>query len=176
MHIRERGFSPVEILLIVAVIGLLIAVGYLFVQSVNKQDGNKSTESSETKKTDTNNDSKSALENIKAFYKKFSDSYTVDPNTTSNLDRFPVADWVKQNYTTQAAADQYTNNQYGPNLVTCSQEVLPYNKYTFTTPTITGSTGMIHITGTYETGDVMIMASLVKDGNTWKIDKFSCTM
>lgn len=168
MHIRERGFSPFEIILIVAVIGLLVAVGYLFVQSVNKQDTNKSTETSTTKKTDTANDSKSALENVQAFYKKILDQ--------PDREMYPPSAWVSDGFVTQEAADQY-KNATGMDITTCSQNPLSYNKYTFATPTITGSTGMVHITGAYETGgDVMIMTSLVKDGTSWKINKFSCTM
>lgn len=178
---RKSGFSTIEIILLVAVIGLLAAVGYLFVQSAQKQQGNDNTAvpthaSKTTKPESTDDESKAALENVQAFYKKFS-SYANGPDNTSHLDQFPVTDWVKQNYVTQAAADQYNNNQYSVNLVTCSQNVLPYDKYTFATPAITGTTGTVHITGNYEIGgETMIMVSLVKDGTTWKIDKFSCTM
>ena len=170
---RKSGFSTIEIILLVAVIGLLAAVGYLFVQSAQKQQGNGNTtaptHASKTTKPESNDDeSKAALENVQAFYKKI----LSQPDRTV----YAPSAWVSDGYVTQEAADQY-KNATGMDITTCSQNPLDYDKYTFAKPTISGTTGMVHISGTYEmSDDTMIMVSLVKDSATWKIDKFSCTM
>lgn len=173
---REQGFSAIEIILVVAVIGLLVAVGYLFVQSANKQDTNKTAESSQTKKSESPKaesqpaESTVALDHVKAFYKKF----LSEPDY---IDTYPPSKWVNEGYVTQAAADQYSNHPYSYDLVTCSQGPLEYKDYNFSVSTISSTTGMVHITGKYESGtSVMIMVDITKDAGTWKINKFNCSM
>lgn len=171
MGIRTQGFSTIEIILVVVTIGIIGTVGYLFVQSSQKQQDTQTPETTGATPTtkSSSDEPKAALENVQAFYKKF----LLEPD---HSDAYPPASWIRDNYVTQAAADQYTNAS-AVDPVTCSQNPLAYEKYTFSTPSINGATGTVHVTGKYESGDTtMIMLNLTKDDGHWKISKFSCSM
>lgn len=52
MHKRSQGFSPLEIILAIAVIGLIGAVAWMFVNNQKSDTGTKSTDSTVTRKVD----------------------------------------------------------------------------------------------------------------------------
>ena len=172
-HQKTYGFTLIKVVLVIIGVTIIGVVGYLAFQASQKQQASTQTEkptSSTTapKKTETD-ESTVALDNVRAFYKKF----LAEPNHT---DGYTPSKWVADGYVTQAAADQYANAT-AVDPVTCSQNPLAYDKYTFDAPSISSAAGMAHISGTYESGDkTMIMLSLVKDNNVWKISKFSCSM
>ena len=171
----ENGFGVVEIIMGIVIIALLGVVGYLGYQSMQKkQDADTHTAATSTETKPKTDDSKAVLDNVQAFYKKYLNSISAGEAEQNSNSTYPTTAWVSDNYATQTAANQH-DNATGYDPVTCSQNPLSYDKYKFSSPVLKGTTGTVTITGTYaESGDVIIKANLVKDGTTWKINKFDC--
>jgi len=73
---------------------------------------------------------------------------------------------VQQVETTQ------TSQKY--DVVTCSAHPLPFSSYVFPTPTVTGSSGAMVVTGTYSSATVAIDVAVGEIGGQWEITAFSC--
>jgi type II secretory pathway pseudopilin PulG len=102
MKTNQKGFSVVEILIIMVVVGLLGAVGWLVYDRQNNKADNKTTseQKQETHKEETTPDLYADWQTYNLKYEKLSfkypKSYTVDDKSSdANPDVTPGADWLK---------------------------------------------------------------------------------
>lgn len=78
-------------------------------------------------------------------------------------------------YITQALVDFQKNPPKLYDILTCSQNALPYNEYVFKDPTLQSSTtATMNVEGKYTSGINVITLGFVKDGNEWKINTVTC--
>lgn len=102
MKANQKGFSVVEILIVIVVIGLLGAIGWL----VYDRQKNKTSETSNTQVSTAQKEEAKTVDPYEGWktyalkYEKFNfkypDGYTVDDkSTTASPDVVPGADWLK---------------------------------------------------------------------------------
>lgn len=78
-------------------------------------------------------------------------------------------------YITQTLVDFQKNPLKLYDILTCSQNALPYNEYVFKDPTLQSSTtATMNVEGKYTSGINVITLGFVKDGNEWKINTVTC--
>jgi Tfp pilus assembly protein PilV len=162
----QKGFAGFEVIVVVLLLVIVGFAGYTAYQAKHNSDTKTSKPLSSSQvsgKADTSADQANALAHVKEFYKAYLGGTA------------PLSEWVKDGFITQKAADAADNLQY--DAFTCSQNALEFSQYTFSTPTISGGSGTIKLSGTYAgppTSTTEINLGLVKNGQSWVVDSFSC--
>lgn len=85
----------------------------------------------------------------------------------------PVSTYVDQGFLTQEAATE-AEAPTDSDLFTCSQNPLPYDKYVFSAPDVSGTTATMTVTGTYASARVSFVLGLTETGSRWAINTVTC--
>jgi hypothetical protein len=126
-----------------------------------------------TNPTTTSASQSAIVSTVEAFYRGYLASSSAAQSSVAHAFLAPAA---QQDLLTETAVQQVeTTQQY--DVVTCSQNPLPFSSYVFPTPTVTGSSGAVVVTGTYSSAPsdrVAIDVAVGEIGGHWEITSFTC--
>lgn len=137
------------------------------------------------------NDNKAQQEQIQQLQKQVSDittkadkelivsqakaafNYWIGGSSSSNPKTYQTM--KDSGYITQNLVDFQKNPPKQYDVLTCSQNALPFNEYVFKDPNLQNSTtATMNVEGKYTNSVNVITLGFVKDGSTWKINTVSC--